>query len=69
MQHLQMSGVRNQLSARGMALRLDNGKFTVSHKNACRWPAVETFDNLEASYYGGLSMAARRDRLQQVVGA
>lgn len=69
MQHFQMSGVRNQLSARGMAIRPDNGNYEVTHKDSKRWPECIIFGNLEQAYYGGLTMAAKRDRLQSYVGA
>jgi len=60
MNHLQMPGVRQQLSARGMAIRLDRGNYTVYHHDN-RHGDEATFDNLEDAYYGGLTMAAKRN--------
>jgi hypothetical protein len=43
-----------------MALRLDRGNYTVYHHDN-RQGDEATFDNLEDAYYGGLTMAAKRN--------
>lgn len=52
-----------------MALRPDNGNYEVTHKDRTKWPQCIVFGTLEEAYYGGLTMAAKRDRLQSYVGA
>jgi hypothetical protein len=59
MQHLQMSGVRNQLAARGMAIRMADGNFEVRHHDRRISKEVVTFPCLESAYYGGLKHDAQ----------
>lgn len=63
-QHAQMPGIRNQLSARGMALRMDNGRFTVSHVDG-RYPETASHYDLYTAYAQGLRMASERESAQR----
>jgi hypothetical protein len=63
--HLQMHGVRNQLSTRGMAIRMDNGEYLVSHKDG-RYPETARRGDLTFALIAGLRMAGERENANKL---
>lgn len=60
-----MPGIRNQLSARGMALRSAGGKFHVSHVDG-RYPETASSHDLYAAFTAGLRMAGERESTHRI---